>query len=221
MRKISLIIAFFVCVIAGAGTSFINTSPPRFQSYKYGNAPRHECVLSSQRYCGLYTAGDEGHIEVSNDGPVEERAYSAPIPSLNLPGGWVTVPVHLTEPQIAAVEASRLSLLRSAQLNNTLSGALYGLLAWCFFAGLSIGLSLLGKLFRRSKPVFERAVGQVTPAVQSVRDSAQSARDMARLRAEVQQAELLARKAAAEATLRRADPDAQHHSVTLRDTRRV
>ena len=98
-----------------------------------------------------------------------------------------------------------------AGLANAERGALAGFVAWIFFVAALAGWVLLIK----AGPAITSARQWVKSATGRMSELSRSVGETAALRAEVRQAELLARKAAAEARLKRSEPDVIQHELRL------
>lgn len=132
-------------------------------------------------------------------------------------------PRSLTQPQVEAAKASSAALHLEAGIKRATSGAIVGAQIWVLGAIAVLIAYLILFLFHRIRPYGStvgrsaRNLGQsALSAGQSAQSISRSLGETAALHIQVHKSELLARKAVAEAKLKRQDPDVDKHQVEIR-----
>ncbi|MGR3616792.1 MAG: hypothetical protein ACU0BB_12200 [Paracoccaceae bacterium] len=202
------ILTLLLFASVGAVFGLYNAKVDNFRYDNFGTVPAHRCVVEPRRYCGMFYDADGRPIEVS-------RMYrSASVKGMN--GGtiiWEDDPFpHLTQDQLDAVMKSRSDNFWDAHINGGLHGAALDAAAWVYAFAAFVALLFVKPMLQ----IARKTGGKLKAAGKSAHSASMSFGETAALRAEVRKKELLARKAVAEATLTRDQPDVIRHDVELK-----
>lgn len=212
-----LALTLAVCVVLGATIGFLIAKPASFSDHRYGTVPAHECVVEGGYRCGMFVDETAGVFEIGKYSKTARDVVTGVVDGGRLTWGKEPIsPTRLTETQIDAVFASRSDLLNKARLDLAETGAQVGFATWSVVTVALAAYVLVTLIRDHFRPVTQSVGRSAYSLGRSVQSAGRSIGETAALKAEVRKSELLARKAVAEAKLKRPNPDVHQHELQLR-----